>query len=166
MGFSRQEYWSGLPFPSPLDHVLSELFTITRPSWVALHCMVHSFIELDLGKRPWCWERLKAGGERDDRGWDGWMASPTQWTWVWANSGSWCWTGKPGVLQSMGPQRVGYDWVTELNWILLVTREMQIKTRMKYCFLSTQMAMFKILTLPNVGKVVKQLKYWYIFVEV
>ena len=50
MGFSRQEYWSGLSFPSPLDHVLSELFTITRPSWVALHCMAHSFIELDLGK--------------------------------------------------------------------------------------------------------------------
>ena len=67
-------------------------------------------------KRPWCWERLKAGGEGDDRGWDGWMASPTQWTWVWVNSGSWWWTGRPGVLQSMGSQRVGHDWVTELNW--------------------------------------------------
>ena len=59
--------------------------------------------------------RLKAG-ERDDRGWDGWMASPTQWTWVWVNSGSWWWTGKPGVLQSMGLQRVGHDWATALNW--------------------------------------------------
>ena len=54
-----------------------------------------------------------AGGEGDDRGWDGWMASPTWWTWVWVNSGSWWWTGKPGVLQFMGPQRVGHDW-TEL----------------------------------------------------
>ena len=50
------------------------------------------------GKRPWCWERLKAGEERDDRGWDGWMASLTRWTWVWASSGNWWWTGKPGVL--------------------------------------------------------------------
>ena len=71
--------------------------------------------ELTHWKRPWCWERLKAGGEGDDRGWDGWMASPTQWTWVWANSGSWWWTGKPGVLQSKGSQRVGDDRVTELN---------------------------------------------------
>ena len=58
--------------------------------------------ELTHWKRPWCWERLRAGGEGDDRGWDGWMASPTQWTWVWVNSGSWWWTGKPGMLQSMG----------------------------------------------------------------
>ena len=68
-------------------------------------------------KRPWCWERLKVGGEGDARGWDGWMASPTQWTWVWVNSGSWLWTQKPGALQSMGSQRVGYDWATELNWV-------------------------------------------------
>ena len=72
--------------------------------------------ELTHWKRPWCWERLKVGGEGDDRGWDGWMASLTWWTWVWANSGSWWWTGKPGVLQSMGSQGVGHDWVTELNW--------------------------------------------------
>ena len=65
---------------------------------------------------PWCWERLKVGGEGDDRGWDGWMASPTQWTWVWVNSRSWWWTGRPGVLKSMGSQRVGHDWATELNW--------------------------------------------------
>ena len=64
--------------------------------------------------RPWCWERSKAG-EGDGRGRDGWMASPTQWTWVWASSGSWWWTGKPGVLQSMGSQRVGHDWATELT---------------------------------------------------
>ena len=66
-------------------------------------------------KRPGCWERLKAGGEVDHRGWDGWMASLTRWTWVWVNSGSWWWTGRPGVLQSMESQRVGHDWATELN---------------------------------------------------
>ena len=65
--------------------------------------------------RDWWWARLKVG-ERDDRGWDGWMTSPTQWTWVWINSGSWWWRGRPGVLQSMGSQRVGHDWATELNW--------------------------------------------------
>ena len=66
-------------------------------------------------KIPWCWEKVKVK-EGDNRGWDGWMASPTQWTWVWVNSGSWWWTGRHGVLQSMGLQRVGQDWVTELNW--------------------------------------------------
>jgi len=71
--------------------------------------------ELSHWKRPWCWERLKAGGERDDRGWDVWMASLTQWTWVWVSSGRWWRTGKPGVLQSMGSQRFKHDWGTELN---------------------------------------------------
>ena len=72
--------------------------------------------ELTHWKRPWCWEGLGAGGEGDDRGWDGWMASPTRWTWVWVNSRSWWWTGRRGVLRFMGSQRVGHDWVTELNW--------------------------------------------------
>ena len=67
-------------------------------------------------RKDWCWERLKTGGEENDRRWDGWMASPTQWTWVWASSGNWWWTGKPGMLQSMGLQRVRHDWATELNW--------------------------------------------------
>ena len=71
--------------------------------------------ELTHWKRPWCWERLKAGGEGDDRGWDGWMASPTRWTWVWVDSGSWWWTGRLGVLRFMGSQRVGHNWVTELK---------------------------------------------------
>ena len=71
--------------------------------------------ELTHLKRPWCWERLKVGGEGDDRGWDGWMASPTRWTWVWVNSWSQWWTGRPGVLWLMGSQRVGHDWATELN---------------------------------------------------
>ena len=73
-------------------------------------------------ERPWCWERLKAG-KGDDRGWDDWMASPTQWTWVWASSRRWWRTGKPVVLQSMGSQRVRHDWATEqqqniLEWVL------------------------------------------------
>ena len=73
------------------------------------------------GKEPWCWERLKSGGEGDNRGWDGWMASPTRWTWVWVSSKSWWWTGKPGLLQSMGSQRVRLDWVIELNWYEIYT---------------------------------------------
>ena len=73
-------------------------------------------------KRPWCWERLRVGGEGDNRGWDGWMASPTWWTWVWADSGSWWWTGWPGMLWFLGLQRVRYNWVTELNWTRLSWR--------------------------------------------
>ena len=78
------------------------------------------FEELTHLKRPWCWERLKAGGEGDDRRWDGWMASPTWWTWVWVSSGNSWWTGKPGVLQSMRSQSQTQlsDW-TELNWALI-----------------------------------------------
>ena len=75
-----------------------------------------SFEELTHWKRLWCWEGLGAGEEGDDRGWDGWMASLTGWTWVWVNSRSWWWTGRPGVLWFMGSQRVGHDWATELNW--------------------------------------------------
>jgi len=71
--------------------------------------------ELSLWKRLWCWEGLGAGGEGDSRGWDGWMALLTQWTWVWVNSGSWWWTGKPGVLRFMRSQRVGHDGATKLN---------------------------------------------------
>ena len=74
--------------------------------------------ELTHLKRPWCWERLKAGGEGDDREWDGWMASPTQWTWVWVNSGSWWWTGRRGMLRFMVSQRVRHDWATEVKWRL------------------------------------------------
>ena len=73
----------------------------------------------DHWKRPWCWERLKVGGERDDRGWDGWMASLTLRIWIWANSMNWWWTGKPSVLQSVGSQRVGHDWASELITDLL-----------------------------------------------
>ena len=78
--------------------------------------MATSCKELTHWKRLWCWEGLGAGGEGDDRGWDGWMASLTRWTWVWVHSGSWWWIGRPGVLWFMGSQRVGHDWATELNW--------------------------------------------------
>ena len=182
-GFSRQEYCSGLLFPSPVHHVLSELFTTTCPSWVALHSMVHSFTELDRlwtkwsvwsvffnygfhsvcrksvlnihwkdwcwnwssntlvtwceeltpWKTPWCWERLKAGGGGDNRGWDGWLASLAQWTWVWASSGSWWWIGKPVVLQSMELQRIRCDWVTELNWLTLQYGPIRKDTKWSPC---------------------------------
>ena len=85
--------------------------------------------ELTHWKRLWCWEGLGAGGEGDDRGWDGWMASPTQWTRVWVISGSWWWTERPGMLQFMGSQRVGHDWATELNWT-----ELEINKLSKFQF--------------------------------
>ena len=72
--------------------------------------------ELTHLKRPWGWERLRAGGEGHDRRWNGWMASPTQWIWVWVVSGSWWWIGRPGVLQFIVSQRVRHDWAVELNW--------------------------------------------------
>ena len=73
--------------------------------------------ELTHWKRLWCWEGLGAGREGDNRGWDGWMASLTRWTWVSVNSGSWWWTGRTGVLRLMGSQRVRHDWATELNFL-------------------------------------------------
>ena len=83
-------------------------------SWSS-NTLVTKWEELTNWKRPWCWARLKAEGEGNNRGWDGWMASPTRWTWVCASSRRWWRTGRPGVLQSMGSQRAGHDWVTELN---------------------------------------------------
>ena len=80
-----------------------------------LQYLGHLMGRADHWKKPWCWERLKAGGEGDNRGWDGWMASPTWWTWVWVGFGSWWWTGKPGVLESMGSQRVSCDTTEQLN---------------------------------------------------
>ena len=88
-------------------------------SWNS-NTLVTSCEELTHWKRPWCWEGLGAGGEGDDRGWDGWMAWLTRWTWVWVNSRSWWWTERPGVLWFMGSQRVGHDWATELNWLSLL----------------------------------------------
>ena len=70
--------------------------------------------ELNHLKRPWCWERLRAGGEGDDRGWNGWMASPTQWTWVWVNSGCWWWTGRPGTSAAIHGVTKSWTWLS--NW--------------------------------------------------
>ena len=80
-----------------------------------LRTLATSCEELTDWKRLWCWEGLGAGGEGDDGGWDGWMTSLTWWMWVWVNSGSWWWTGRPGVLWFMGSQRVGHDWATEMT---------------------------------------------------
>ena len=85
-------------------------------SWNS-NTLTTSWEELTHLKRLWCWEGLGTGGEGDSRGWDGWMASRTRWTWVWVNSGRWSWTGRPGVLRFMGSQRVGHDWATEVNTV-------------------------------------------------
>ena len=103
-----------------------ELDTTERLNWtdsleglmlkLKLQYFGHLMWRADWLEKPWCWQRLKAGREGDNRGWDGWMASPTQCTWVWASSGSWWWTGKPGVLLSRGLQRIVRYWATKLNW--------------------------------------------------
>ena len=94
-------------------------------SWNA-STLATSWEELTHWKRLWCWEGLGAGGEGDDREWDGWMASLTRWTWVWVNSGSWWWTGRPDVLRFMASQRVGHDWATEMNWTELYSRSLSV----------------------------------------
>ena len=95
------------------QHLLSMVFLMiaipTRIKWYLIVVLICTSLTVS-------WEGLGAGGEGDDRGWDGWMASPTRWTWVWVNSRSWWWTGRPGMLWFMGSQRVGHDWVTDLNW--------------------------------------------------
>ena len=93
--------------PPLTPYLLFHIHVPEEEDWLCLHL-----------KRPWCWERLKAGEEGDNRGWDGWMISLTQWTWVWVNSGSWLWTGRPGVLRFIGSQRVGHDRAIELNRML------------------------------------------------
>ena len=121
------ELWCWRRLLSPLDcKEIQPVHPKGDQSWVFIggtdcwswnsNTLAISCEELTHLKRPWCWEGLGAGGKGDDRGWDGWMASPTQWTWIWVNSRSWWWTGRPGVLQLMESQRVGHDWATELNW--------------------------------------------------
>ena len=89
-------------------------------------------------------KRLRAGGEGDDRGWDGWMASPTRWTWVWVDSGSWWWTGRPGVLQFMGSQRVGHNWGSELNWTELFQLNIPLLRKQHKVGSGTQQTNYKI----------------------
>ena len=108
-------------------------------------------VNFNYWKRPWCWKRLRAGGEGDDRGWEGWMASPTQWTWVWVDSGSWWCTGRPGVLWFMESHRIGRDWVTELNWAeLLFMIWATVSSQSCFCWLyktSTSLAAKNIINL-------------------
>ena len=143
VGFSRQEYWSGWPCP-PLGHLPNpgikpaSLMSPALAGRLPLAPPGKRFKRIDLANgilahffcKPllnllqyclyfWCWEGLGAGGEGDDR-WDGWIASLTQWTWVWVSSGSWWWTGRPGMLQSIGSQRVRQDWAAELNCLFYV----------------------------------------------
>ena len=108
--------------------------------------------ELTHWKRLWCWEGWGAGREGDNRGWDGWMASPTWWTWVWVNSGSWWWTGRPGMLQFMGSQRVGQDWATELNWTELNNKS-GMEWELRPGLLNSQfLALFRSLDKAGCGK--------------
>ena len=124
---ARRSHQSILKEISP-EYLLEGLMLKLKFQHLATWCK-----ELTHWKRPWFWERLKAR-EGDDRGWDGWMASPTQWTWFWVSSGSWWWAGRPDILQSMGLQRVGHDWATELNWLKTVHRIFihNSKTKAKY----------------------------------
>ena len=103
---------------------LGQMYTHGWFMW--MYTLATSCKELTYWKKPWCWDGLGAGGEGDDRRWDRWMASPTRWAWVWVNSRSWWWTGKPGVLWFMGSQRVGHDRVTEQNWT-------ECKNTLQYC---------------------------------
>ena len=101
-------------FPPLIYSILLCLQTPKLREWS--HCNITWTLWFSIA----CWEGLGAGGEGDDRGWDGWMASLTRWAWVWVNSGSWWWTRRPSMLWFMGSQRVGHDWVTELNWPELI----------------------------------------------
>ena len=113
-------------------------------SWNS-NTLATSWEELTHWKRLWCWERLGAGGEGNNRGWDGWMASLTRWTWVWVNSRGWWWTGRPGVLRFMGSQRVGHDWATELN---VLTRSKNLKPVLSlYYNININYQLRKLLTL-------------------
>ena len=113
----------GEDFESPLDwrSVLAVHWKDWCWSWDS-SSLATSCEALTHFKRPWCWEGWRSGGEGDNRGWFGWMASPTQWTWVWMDFGSWWGTGWPGVLRFIGSQRVGHDCATELRWLNVWTQ--------------------------------------------
>ena len=103
---------------SRIDHILGHKSSLGKFKKIEIIPSIfsdHNATRLDVNWL-WCWEGLGAGGEGNDRGWDGWMASLNQWMWVWVNSGSWWWTRRPGVLRFMGSQRVRHDSATELNW--------------------------------------------------
>ena len=112
-------------------------------------------------KRPWCWERLKVGGEGDDRGWDGWKTSPTQWTWVWINSRSWWWQGGPSCCCSWGHKELGMtDWLNELNWTepffsVLFSR----KDRPQWT-LQTRLSSLRLMVEFSQWKVLEEIRRW------
>ena len=100
--------------------ILLPLLGRRRSGWQRMGWSNTNDYSMDM-KRPLMLGKIEGRRRRGDRGWDGWMVSPTRWTWVWINHGSWWWTGRPGILQSMGSQRVGHDWATELNATTLIT---------------------------------------------
>ena len=112
---SLPEYLGNWMFFQPVHSEGDQPWDFFGRSWNS-STLATSCKELTHWKRLWCWEGVGARGEGDDRGWNGWIASLTWWTWVWVNSRSWWWTGRSGVLQFMGSQRVGYDWATDLIW--------------------------------------------------
>ena len=113
----------------------------------------HLMQRVDSLEKTLNWEGLGAGGEVDDRGWGGWMASLTWWTWVWVNSGSWWWTERPGVLRFMGSQRVGHDWVTQLNWTEhLGTHSESSAERQKDFFITYIFITFTLATVISASK--------------
>ena len=136
--FCHFSFFFGIPWSFIETFILVNWSDMSTPAILCWFCwfiiLATSCEELTHWKRLWCWEGLRAGGEGDDRGWDGWMASLIRWTWVWVNSGSWWWTGRPGVLQFMGLQRVGHDWVTELNWTELNLWQALVYPRSFYFF--------------------------------
>ena len=126
------------------EYSLERLMLKLKLQYLATWCE-----ELTHFKRPWCWERLNAG-EGEDRGWAGWMASLTWWTWVAASSGSWWWTGRPGMLKFMGSQKDGHDWATELNW----TSMMKLRWYQSQHWVMTS-SVFLNLSLPWLSSTVK-----------
>ena len=116
--YKTESIYISMYLPSPVTLSRKSVLNVHWKDWCwswNSNTLAAWWEELTHLKRPWCWERLRAG-EGDDRGWDGWMTSPTWWTWVWVNSGSWWWTGRPGVLWFMGSKRVRHNWENELNW--------------------------------------------------
>ena len=133
--------WPSCLLPSHNQSILKEITPEYLLERLMLKMKLQSFGHLmqwtDSFEKTWCWERSKAGGEGDDWGWDSWMASPTQWTWVWVGSRSWCWTGRPGVLRFMGLQRVGHYWVTELNWTEAKRRSAFFTVQLSHPYMTT-----------------------------